>query len=40
MLTAIADFGNRVVFVKLTAPPAVLAAETDAFRTLTSSLHE
>ena len=40
MLTAFADFGNRVVFVKLTAPPAVLAAETDAFRTLTSSLHE
>ncbi len=40
MLTAIADFGDRVVFVKLTAPPDVLAAETDSFRTLTASLHE
>lgn len=40
MLTAIAAIGERVVFVKLTAAPAVLQAELEAFRTLTASLHE
>lgn len=40
VLASIADFGNRVIFVKLNGPQALLTAEFGAFKTLTASLHE